>query len=254
MRNDSKPRGAVELEAYFLAGLKTAPRFMERFRIELLKRIGEREYVQEAETASALLFPYGDWNRGVLPQLWEIRRDMKLGVGRTGRSVGGRRAVEAIEALRQAEDRPEGAKRTLLVGHSGGGIAAVHAAQLLLARGLSASCFVVLIGSPRCRIPARLSPRVLAIHAEGRKRGGSAGPSPDFVTRFGTYGGWRSGRRIPGWHRDKHAPGTRIAVPIVGRHPDYFREAVPFVDGEGRTNLDRVAGEIVDWLHATAWK
>ena len=255
MRNDSNGLADGKLEAYFLAGLKTAPLFMDQLRIALPEVIRRGELLGlsaergEGAEPSELLYPYGDWSRGAISQLWEIRRDMKLGVGTIRRSIGGRRALEAIERARAASGRPRGARTTLLVGHSGGGIAAVHAAELLLERGQAESCFVVKIGSPRCRIPERLKPRVLAIRAERPEAGkGGAGRPPDIVPSFGSYGGWSRERRLPGWRRDLHAPGTSVGLSIVGKHADYFRDREPFLNGEGRTNLELVVDTILGWL------
>ncbi|WP_256760007.1 hypothetical protein [Cohnella sp. WQ 127256] len=246
-----------ELDVFFLAGLATAPHFMENLRHVLIDKL-QRGFSNESlgqPVYSEQLFPYGDWGRRVIPQLWEIRSDMRLGVSRIARSIGGNRALNSIRSARPLScDRP---RMLLLIGHSGGGIAAVHAAQLLLDSERYSACLVVMIGSPKCRIPESLRPSVLSISAAGRTKGTSTTPSrsPDIVSRLGTFGGWAVGnkedvvnRRLPSWLRDKHAPATRISVPIIGGHADYFRERVPFVNQEGRSNLDLTLEAILTWL------
>ncbi|QMV40636.1 hypothetical protein [Cohnella cholangitidis] len=256
MRRDSIGQEAGECELYFLAGLATAPTFMEKLRTEMLTSMTDGRLVR-----SELLFPYGDWSRAVLPQLWEIRSDMRLRPERVTKSVGGNRALEAIRRQRALSPNRTASATTILIGHSGGGIAAVHAGQLLLEQGLSSACFVVTVGSPRCRIPHRLRPNTLSIHVAGRrgKRSLTKRKSPDLVSRLGTHGGWtlrsasmngetEARRSFPLWNRDKHAPSTVIAVPIVGGHADYFRERSPYVDTNGKSNLEVTMDVILGWL------
>jgi len=197
---------------------------------------------------SGLLFPYGDWSRKAIPQLWEIRADMRLGVGRIPKSIGGSRVLAAIDSSGNGDgSSPARGRTTLLVGHSGGGVAAVHAADMLLRSGARSSCLAVTIGSPRCRIPERLKPFVLSIRAA---RGAADRRSPDIVPRLGSYGGWIAGSRLrlPAWHKGKHEPGATVGVPIIGGHADYFRDRAPYVNEHGKSNLDLVVGAIVQWL------
>jgi pimeloyl-ACP methyl ester carboxylesterase len=258
MRRDSRSIGleANELELYFLAGLATAPLFMEKLQLELLAAMTDGRHI-----GSQLLFPYGDWSRTVFPQLREIRSDMRLRPERVSKSIGGNRALEAIRRQRALSPIRTANTTTILIGHSGGGVAAVHAGQLLLEQGLSSACLVVMVGSPRCRIPHSLRPNTLSIHVAGRrgKRSLAKRKSPDLVSRLGTHGGWtiRSAsmngetevrRRFPFWHRDKHAPSTVVAVPIIGGHADYFRERAPYVDPNGQSNLDVTMDAILGWL------
>ncbi|RKP55073.1 hypothetical protein D7Z26_07545 [Cohnella endophytica] len=244
MRNDSTANAVVNYEIYMLAGFATAPRFMEGLRVAMrggLERLGGRV------TRAELLFPYGDWSRGKLPQLWEIQSDMRIGAdeSRVARSIGGMRAVESILS-RDAGDRRGGENKeesdiAVLVGHSGGGIAALHAAQVLMSRGARKNCLVAMIGSPRTRIAEWIRPNVLTISASGRKGSDSkSGRTGDPVVWFGTHG-----------YRDRQAPGTRVAVTIVGGHADYFREAAPYVDPNGKSNLDITLDAAMAWL--THW-
>ncbi|NBD24168.1 hypothetical protein [Paenibacillus glycinis] len=175
-----------QVSLYLLAGFATAPQFLESFRGSL-HGILEREGFRVR--TSQLLFPYGDWSRRAVPQLWEISRDMRLGAGRFGRSIGGRRVVDAIGA----DWRPEPGKagRIVLIGHSGGGVAAVHAAWQLLDLLGGPPSPVVMIGSPRCRIPEELRASVLFVYAGAGVGSLSPGKPADGVSRLGTFGGWR---------------------------------------------------------------
>ncbi|UUZ97829.1 hypothetical protein LJK87_26065 [Paenibacillus sp. P25] len=68
------------------------------------------------------------------------------------------------------------------------------------------------------------------------------------------YTDWRLGRvaaqpvRPPGMGPRLHAPSRIEPVPILGGHADYFREAAPFVHPDGRSNLDRTAAAVRNWL------
>jgi hypothetical protein len=231
--------GAVSL--YVIAGIATSPDFMEGLRLEL-----ERRFRMETGSdliRSALLHPYGAWDLSVWAQLRELRRDLRLGIGRRAGSIGGARVLARLAADGAAPRGP-----LWLVGHSGGGVAAVHAAETLLAAHGDADCRIVLVGSPRCAVPEPLRPRTAYLYAarpDGRVN--------DAVCRLGSWGGWESpaagggGRRrfrLPGWsvrlrwNRDKHAPLTRVPLPIVGGHADYFRSGAAYRQGGGRSNLE----------------
>ncbi|CAM3990112.1 hypothetical protein COLU111180_18270 [Cohnella lubricantis] len=256
---DSTNSAKINSDLYFIAGFRTAPLFMEEFRVSLQGRLEKAG----ARVRSKLLFPYGDWSRGPVSQLLEIRRDMRLSPDRLERSIGGRHVLEAITRDREAslheedsrgregcEDR-ERPRLPILIGHSGGGVAAVHASSLLLARMGGTPCPVVMIGSPKCRIPDELRGSVLYLHAARRRgREGRQVVYSDPVTRLGTFGGWHSpgSRRWRTWRRDQHAPGNIVSVPIVGGHADYFRSRAPFIDGNGLSNLDLISEEVWHWL------
>ncbi|RED65542.1 hypothetical protein [Cohnella lupini] len=253
MRNDSNGIGKNEIELYVMAGLATAPLFMERLRHALVHTIDEIGSLGRL-AHSELLFPYGDWSRRSIPQLWEIRADMRLRLDRIEASIGGKRALGSIGSGRAEFD---GSGTTyVMVGHSGGGVAAVHAAYLLLARDETATCFVIMIGSPRCRIPERLRPKTLSISASGRSKDGSrTGKSPDFISRLGSFGGWSTGEaanrnrpRMPSWRKDKYAPSSMMSVPIIGGHADYFRDSAPYLNSGGMSNLDLTVEAIRSWL------
>jgi hypothetical protein len=218
-----------------MTGFATAPHFMEKLRVALHRILNHWGQSVHSE----LLFPYGDWSRRAVPQLWEIRSDIRLGLRRLNSSIGGNRALASIKKRRPLPDHSR--KTTILIGHSGGGVAAVHAAQLLSEQQGGSDYCVVMIGSPRCRIPESLRPSVLAISAAGT----------DFIPRLGSYGGWKAGKlRFPSWHRDKHAPADIRVVPIIGGHADYFRDSAPYVNFEGISNLALTLEAIELWLSA----
>jgi hypothetical protein len=237
MQSDSTRKRENGIDLYLMAGLATGPHFMEKLRFELHGSL--EKWWQPVH--SELLFPYGDRSRRAIPQLWEIRSDMQRGFRRLNNSVGGNRALEAIKIRGVRLDR--GRKRTLFIGHSGGGVAAVHAAQLLSEQQGGTDCLIVMIGSPRCRIPEGLRHSVLSIRAA----------SKDIVPRLGSFGGWKAGKlRIPAWYSDKHAPGEMRIVPIIGGHADYFRDCAPYVNSMGQSNLDITLEAIESWL--IRWK
>jgi hypothetical protein len=215
---------------YAIAGIGTSEDFMEGLLLEL-----ERRYFEQTGGAgrirSALLHPYGAWDRSLLAQLREMRRDLWLRLGRRAGSLGGRRVLQRIEADGAATAGP-----LWLVGHSGGGIAAVHAAEALLAAyGAAADCRLAQIGSPRCAVPEPLQARTAYVYAA---RAGSRRPA-DPICRLGSWGGWERASRLGlRWNRLRHAPATVAPLPLVGGHADYFRDHGVFRQAEGgATNL-----------------
>ncbi|MBB6674954.1 hypothetical protein [Cohnella nanjingensis] len=170
MQSDMRRDRPVRL--YLLAGVKTAPHFMEGLREALAAKLADAGCTVHSE----LLFPYGDWSRSAVAQLREMRHDLQLRFGRYERSIGGRRALEAMET-------PAPAGRTILIGHSGGGVAAVHAAQLRLARDGGEPDAAVMIGSPRCRIPEALRGSVLYLYAAGKRLRRDAGAGAPVTER-----------------------------------------------------------------------
>jgi hypothetical protein len=237
MQSNSTRKRECGIDLYLMAGFATTPHFMEKFRVALHSSL--EQWWQPVH--SELLFPYGDWSRRAIPQLWEIRSDMQRRFRRLNQSVGGNRTLEDMKIRRVKLDHSR--KITLFVGHSGGGVAAVHAAQLLSEQQEGSNCLIVMIGSPKCRIPEGLRQSVLAIRAV----------SKDIVPRLGSFGGWEAGKlRIPSWYPDKHAPGEMHSVPIIGGHADYFRDSAPYVNPMGQSNLDITLAAIESWL--IRWK
>src|SRR5690606_10898863 len=149
----------------------------------------------------------GDWSRPLYAQLREAGRDLRRGASGYRESIGGTRLHAAIDAQSSEGQAAE----TVLIGHSAGGTAAVHTALQLQERSASAQpCLVVMIGSPRFRIPASLREHVHYLYAAG---------AVDPIARIGTFSGW-------GVRRE--APGTVTRLRIVGRHADYFRGGEEF--------------------------
>lgn len=178
---------------------------------------------------SSLLFPYGDWSCPLIPQIRQVRRDMILRSGSFERSIGGRSILDEIGRMEEADV-------VLFIGHSGGGVASVHAASLLDERLPAIQTRIVQIGCPRFAIPPVMRDRVRYIYAS---RANGSGKDP--ITRIGSWGGWeKGGIGIPRWNPLKFAPEERIPVPIIGGHADYFRDHDRFRSDTGSTNLDLV--------------
>lgn len=241
---NAQPR---KLDIYLLAGVATAPNFMEELRQALLHRLRSAG----ADVRAELLFPYGDWSRRLLPQLSEIRRDLVCREGRRRNSAGCEAAAEAIRATYRGGG-------LAVIGHSGGGVAGVHAVRLLRSwqqgerprpvdgiEGAEAPGWrVIQIGSPKCAVPDDMRDSVM--YAYAAKPGGR---SIDPVTRLGTWGGWeRGGGGIPRWNPRRYAPGVIVPVRIRGGHPDYFRSREPYIDEEGASNLEKMLELTVPWI------
>jgi len=224
-------------DLFLAAGMATSPRFMEEAGKRLAALLGERGW----DARVMPLFPYGDRSRNRLAQIREIRHDVLLRPGRHARSVGGGRIAGAMRSAYRGG-------MLLLVGHSGGAIAGLHAVQVWdepLQVHLAERLRLVMVGSPRSPVPSRLKPNTL--HIGARRKGGGAGEP---ILRLGTWGGWEKvpGRRLPRWNPDLYAPGTRRTIDLIGGHTDYFRSSPPYVDGEGKTNLDKLLECILEWL------
>lgn len=242
-RQSRERADTLDIEAYFAAGVATTPMFMERLREGVHRALTDRG----ASVRSGLVFPYGDRERSLWTQLREVGRDMRLRYGRIATSIGGNRLMESLERMGGARS----SARTLLIGHSAGGVAAVQAAEMLLARseGRGPAPLVVMIGSPRCRIPERLRDSVLYVYAEKPAARGSVTRPADPITRLGTFGGWRAGKfYVPRWIMDKHGPQHHHGVRIIGKHPDYFREEPPYVNDLGLSNLTLTIDIVLRWL------
>lgn len=275
------------LRLYVLNGVRSAPRFLDGLNATLAARLS----ALGCEVRGRVLFPYDDWHRRLLSQIREARLDIMLPYRSYERSIGGRRVLAELDRDRSESDarstrQQEEAERAgqalaangkhtvdrtkeiaLFVGHSAGGVAAVHASGLLLAREGGQPSPVVMIGSPKCRIPGPLRDAVLYVQAERTReaRGAAnasqtpasarpqtlaAGKAADPICRIGSFGGWgkNAGRLLPGWHGDLHAPSARAAVRIVGGHADYFRDRSPYTADDGRTNMDETLAAVWPWL------
>jgi hypothetical protein len=223
-----------KVNLYLLAGVATAPLFMESLRLAMTARLEHAGYAVHAE----LLFPYGDWSRKLLQQLNEMRRDLWRAHDLPLQSIGGRRAAASI-----SDRRDDGL--SILIGHSGGGIAAVHAASILARERAfhhNASIRIIQIGSPKCPIPAWLRPHQMYAYAVNSRKLPS-----DPITMLGQWGRWtirRSG--MP-----PTTPASIIRLPLIGGHADYFRGGHPFVNKDGVSNLDTTVQALWLWLCST---
>ncbi|CAG7645137.1 hypothetical protein ACFQI7_25315 [Paenibacillus allorhizosphaerae] len=220
-----------KINIYTLAGVATAPTFMEDFSSELTVRLRLGGWdVRHTE----LLFPYGDWSRKLLYQLLEMRNDLyPLRRARLA-PIGGKLAADAVAGSYSGG-------LALLIGHSGGGVAAVQAAELLCRAGTvhSAQLRVVQIGSPKCPVPEPLRERTLYIRS-----------ARDPATLIGNWGGFERGSfGQPWWNARKYAPSHHVRLPIIGKHADYFRRRSPYVNREGFSNLELTLTSIWNWLH-----
>jgi hypothetical protein len=201
-RQGKDPDGSTmkNVDIFVLAGIWTAPNFMEALCMELIRRYENEGWSAEGK----LLFPYGDWYLGRMRQLREITLDMLPKASR----LGGRKAADEIKKFYRGG-------KMVIVGHSGGGVAGVHAAQILLSEAedlLPPS--VVQIGSPKCSIPPVLREHVIYVAAVDKY-----GKWKDPITRLGGWG-WRG--RTSRMRSNQTSPAIR-EIPIVGGHADYFR-------------------------------
>lgn len=237
-----------DIELYLPAGVATTQLFMERLR----QAIKQGLEAGGATVRSSLLFPYGDKERSVFGQLREVGRDLGLRGGWLDGSLGGNRLLGMIDERRRSFAGYSGPGRTIIVGHSAGGVAAVHAGRLLYARDGGSPPLVVMIGSPRCRIPGELREHVLYVYAARSSSPGTKWLTvklTDPITRLGTFGGWHSGKwRLPRWQMDKHAPVHARGLRIIGGHADYFRDHPPFVNATGLSNLALTADVVMRWI------
>ncbi|MCS7460462.1 hypothetical protein N0M98_09950 [Paenibacillus doosanensis] len=222
----------ISIALFTLAGIATAPGFMDPLREELSQQLESRGYRVETDS----LYPFGDWSQRVTRQLAAIFRDLTDIQERIWASIGARAAKERIF------EAAEAGRTVLLIGHSGGGVSAVQVAGQLQKAGYSPP-LVVQIGSPKCPIPPELRERVLFLSAVG------TGGRRDPVTRLGRWGGWvRRLGFLQIWRRRAYPPGEIADIPLIGSHPDYFRTHSPYVDEAGCTNMEQTLRPLLAWL------
>ncbi len=227
-----------KIAIYTLAGMATSLHFMEEFRLEL-----EHQFLNLGwEVRSKSLFPYGDWNRRLISQVHEIRHDLFPLGSRKDLWIAGRRAADVI-----INSYTGG--YLLIIGHSGGGIAGVHAARMLLSekhiskQQIPALC-IVQVGSPRCAVPPDLKASVMYVRSVNLM-----GKVSDPVTRIGSWGGWVKGRfNLPVRKTKLYSPGSIVDLPMIGGHQDYFRNTASFCNKEGKSNLNLLNQALWSWL------
>lgn len=219
-----------DMKIFTLAGIATAPGFMDPFRKEMSLQLRSRGHL----VASESIYPYGDWSQLLVRQLAAIFRDLTDIQERLWTSIGARAARASIVEAAQS------GVTLVLIGHSGGGVSAVQIAAQLVKEGYRPP-LVVQIGSPKCPVPLHLQDHVLFITAVG------PGGRKDPVTRLGRWGGWI--RKFSYLKSMKAYPPGQIAeLPLIGGHPDYFRTHTPYINREGVTNMMQTVQTIVDWL------
>ncbi|CAM3784178.1 hypothetical protein MALU111345_20530 [Marinicrinis lubricantis] len=238
--HSQRPKRVISV--YAAAGFATSPQFMSHFLDRIEQELGREGMVLRAE----LLFPYGDWHLNKMRQLREIASDLRLSIKKRHFSVGGRRILSTLHK----EDRITG-DELILIGHSAGGLAAMHAAHRLMelndrdgASSTIPNVKVIQIGSPRCRVPKKLQRSSLYVYATNAK-----GRVTDPITKMGSWSGWpivthRKLLRDPLFY----APDSIQGVQTIGGHKDYFRHMPPFVNEAGCTNLDVTVQAIMNWL------
>lgn len=220
-----------KLHVYLLAGVKTSKCNFNTCQ----KKLDEQLRSDGLEPIIHVLFPYGDASRNLLRQVLEVKSDLsnRMTAGR----IGGRHVLDQIKRTFRGQ-------RMLMIGHSGGGVAAYQAAKMVIEHGIMNDFRIVQIGSPRMPIDPQLQDRVSYFHSiDGR------GKLNDPISRIGSWGGWcRAGRTVPRWNRLKYAPGYVEGIPTVGGHADYFRDTDPYFDTDAVCNLDKTISRVHAWL------
>jgi pimeloyl-ACP methyl ester carboxylesterase len=220
-----------KVSIYFLAGVATSENFLDEFKQEFVKR-----YEQAVtEVHAFLLYPYGNWNRRLWKQVVEISYDL---LPRFRMNSSYLRAQSVADYIEKTHTGGE----IIIIGHSSGGVAGVHAANLLN-RKLFPEIRVIQIGSPKCTILQGNRESVLYIRAINRN-----GKTADPITHLGSWGGWERSKLKLHWNSHCKAPTHIYNIPIIGGHADYFRSGDHFVDEEGRSNLAKIMDCLWEWL------
>lgn len=221
------------LKIFLLAGVKTKPSAFYALEQALLHNLHQKGITSDIE----LLFPYGDAERSLMRQLYEVRADLSRHAKLAG--YGGRSVWERISSHREVP-------KLLFIGHSGGGVAAYQIARKLHEDQLPINAKVVQIGSPKTRIIPQLKERVGYIHSINDK-----GKMKDPISRLGSWGGWSSFTAktpLPYWNAQKYAPGFIEGIQTVGGHADYFRESEQYSDEHRTCNLDKTMTSLNAYL------
>lgn len=230
-------QASQSLKVFLLAGVKTRSSAFHALEQALLQNLQQQGITSDIE----LLFPYGDAERSLMRQLYEVRSDLSVRAKLAG--YGGRKVWERISYHSELP-------KLLLVGHSGGGVAAYQIARKLYEDQLPINLKVVQIGSPKTRVISQLKSSVGYIHSIDEQ-----GNSKDPVSRLGSWGGWSTHKitfPVPLWDSYKYAPGFIEGVQTIGGHADYFRQSEQFTDQQQSCNLDKtmtsISAYLKEWL------
>jgi len=230
-------QASQSLKVFLLAGVKTSPSAFHTLQQRLQQKLHEKGITPDIE----MLFPYGEMERNLLLQLIEVRADLSAYAYNAG--IGGRKVWKRIEPHAQAN-------KLLMIGHSGGGVAAYQIARKIYEDRLPINTKVIQIGSPKTRIIPQLKQNVSYIHSIDEN-----GNFKDPVTKLGSWGGWTIRQELlpmPQWEPKKYAPGKILGVNTIGGHADYFRHTSSFTDELSSCNLDktleRIDGCLNEWL------
>lgn len=226
-------QASQSLKIFLLAGVKTTPSAFHALEQALVHHLHQKGITPDIE----LLFPYGEAERSLMRQLYEVRADLSRRAKLAG--YGGRKVWERISSYGTVP-------KLLFIGHSGGGVAAYQIARKLHEDQLPINAKVVQIGSPKTKIIPQLKERVGYIHSIDNN-----GKVKDPISRLGSWGGWSSftpKRPLPHWDSQKYAPGFIEGIHTIGGHADYFRKSEQFSDEHRACNLDKTMTSLDAYL------
>lgn len=135
-------QASQSLKVFLLAGVKTSPSAFHTLQQRLQHKLQEKGITPDIE----MLFPYGEMERNLLLQLMEVRADLSTYAYNAG--IGGRKVWKRIEPYTDS-------RKLLLIGHSGGGVAAYQIARKIYEDRLPIETKVIQVGSPKTRIIPR---------------------------------------------------------------------------------------------------
>ena len=224
------------LHIFLLAGVQTKDSAFNT----LTKRLNELCAKKDIQTSIQMLYPYGDYTRKLWKQVLDICIDFNFVTKRAG--LGGQRINQQLEKSTINQD-----SKFLLIGHSGGGVAAYRWARFLhyhYQLDLD-QLRVVQIGSPKIRVSPHFQKQLAYIQAVDEQ-----GMPKDPITKIGYWGGLHLNNvDKKGWNSQKYAPSNVHSIPLIGGHADYFRVNPPFVDVNQQSNLDYTFNAIENWLN-----
>lgn len=226
------------LHIYLLAGVQTRDSAFTTLTNRLLQSLKAKGIKADIE----ILYPYGDYSRKLWKQVLDLCIDINFINKYSG--IGGKRVMQQLEGALQ-----KGKTKFLLIGHSGGGVAAYRIARFLYYHfNIELDQLrVVQIGSPKIRVASRFQSQIAYIQAIDEQ-----GKLKDPITKIGYWGGFQIGENENskrGWNSQKYAPAVVQSIPLIGGHADYFRSRAPFIDKQEQSNLDYTFIAFEEWLH-----